>query len=819
MAYSNSTPQIYEDKKKSGSVWSWIGKQLMKPVGVASQLFGAGTDIVGGAILPKVSKGKISYPQSVKAVGESLVQRGKNIADVVTGKKTTSFQEQYIQNKESVREGLKKYYGVDLGEKKVAEKFADGAIGLSADLVLDPLNKFSKIKPAISAVKTGVSNVSEKVLSNTGRFGESIKNVSEKLKESVASVFNPETSIPEFNAVVDKFRNLRKYQEGLLVNKASQMGKDITNYAKQTGKTVDELNSAITNLLENPAARELVTDKTILSIVDDLKYTYSDFLSQSKNVGLSIGEIVDYAPHIRTKESFINEMVNPRKGSPLGSTEFGIGQVEKGRKLGGTINQLTEQGIDIFEKNPAIQLVKKGQMYVKAITSKQFAEEVGKFASNDGVEVANKLLEGKKFTPEIARVVDNYYSSIKPEALNAFIKTYDKVQNWWKASALTSPAYHVRNFAGNIWNNFVAGINPIFYKKAIQAQIGSLPEEVELAKKLGVINEGWYASDIGDEIINRVKGIGNWKKGINPLSRSNYLFKLNKNIGSAVENNSRLAHWFSKMADGLSPEEAARSVKKYLFNYDELTQMEKTVFKRVFPFYTWTRKNLPVQLEGLLNQPAKYVLPYKLQAQIEDGVEKPDEKYMSDYIKSNIPIRVAKDKNGNTRYLLLGQWLPYASAINLLSQPMDMLVQQLSPLLKLPIENTTNTSLFFKNTLGERSKIDMNKLTEFAGIPMKTRYANLLNNIRLFSEINRFIGKQDKTATQDTVGTKIFRLFFGKTATYDVNQSRYFYNKDTDEKVQWYEAQIKDAKRKGYKNEIEKLVKEMKNFIKERKQK
>jgi thymidylate synthase len=296
MAYSNSTPQIYEDKKKSGSVWSWIGKQLMKPVGVASQLFGAGTDIVGGAILPKVSKGKISYPQSVKAVGESLVQRGKNIADVVTGKKTTSFQEQYIQNKESVREGLKKYYGVDLGEKKVAEKFADGAIGLSADLVLDPLNKFSKIKPAISAVKTGVSNVSEKVLSNTGRFGESIKNVSEKLKESVASVFNPETSIPEFNAVVDKFRNLRKYQEGLLVNKASQMGKDITNYAKQTGKTVDELNSAITNLLENPAARELVTDKTILSIVDDLKYTYSDFLSQSKNVGLSIGEIVDYAP-------------------------------------------------------------------------------------------------------------------------------------------------------------------------------------------------------------------------------------------------------------------------------------------------------------------------------------------------------------------------------------------------------------------------------------------------------------------------------------------------------------------------------------------
>jgi len=54
---------------------------------------------------------------------------------------------------------------------------------------------------------------------------------------------------------------------------------------------------------------------------------------------------------------------------------------------------------------------------------------------------------------------------------------------------------------------------------------------------------------------------------------------------------------FSEMAD---------HVKKFMFDYTELTEFERRYMKKIFPFYTWLRKNIPLQLEQLVKQPHKY---------------------------------------------------------------------------------------------------------------------------------------------------------------------------------------------------------------------
>jgi len=863
-------------KKENTSLWRFLGKQLMKPVGVGAEALETASNVGGSLVLP-LSK-KYTLKQGLESAGKELLEGAKDIKDVVTGEKETSFSQKLKEDKASMNKALNR-------EPTAFEKFSDEVIGIGGDFVLDPLNKLKPVKLAKQIGKVTkldkAASAGAKVLKETEAF------------KKARSIFSNTTGDKAFDEVVGKFRNLYQYREGQLIDKASKLQKDIKalskgnkkieetiteglenrnslfNIPKTVNKTIREaadnekdyilkkltdfkssnkaipvlnvvedwlkladknkLNAddlyEISKFLEEKGVKLDFSGKVpkvgqeVINIVDDLRKTYKDFLDASRKVGLKVGEIAEYAPHIRTKESFVNKA---KETFGLGARVWGKAGVEKGRKLEGTIKELAEQGIDIFEKNPAIQLAKKGQTYVKAITSKQFADEVAKFASKDGIEVTNPLLKGMKFAPEQAKVIDNFYQGIKPDELKVIIKGFDKIQNWWKAQALVAPSYHIRNIAGNLWNNFLADVNPADYLKA--AQLQRRPELnsklIEAAKKYGVLDEGWYAKDIGEEVLDRVgRGAKSVAKGLNPLSQSNYLFRGNKAVGSTIENNARLAHFISQIQKGMSFDDAAKSVKKFLFDYGNLSATEKNVFKRVIPFYTWTRKNLPLQLGELMQQPAKYVLPYKIVDRLEAGVEKPDERYMSEYLKGNIPIRIRKDKEGNTEYFLLGQWLPFASAIDLLSQPMDNLLGMVTPLVKTPLERFSNKSTYFKNTLGEYQPIEREDMEqgEFLGMSLRKKNINLLRNIRILSDLNKWYEKTDKTDVKESVMVKLLNTLFGKAATYDVQKAKYFYRRDTEDKVNAYKQAIKDAQKKGYKEKAAQLRKEMIEFQKSRK--
>jgi hypothetical protein len=45
--------------------------------------------------------------------------------------------------------------------------------------------------------------------------------------------------------------------------------------------------------------------------------------------------------------------------------------------------------------------------------------------------------------------------------------------------------------------------------------------------------------------------------------------------------------------------DAAKNTWKYMIQYDQVTPWEKDVARRVIPFYTWMKKNLALQLDGL----------------------------------------------------------------------------------------------------------------------------------------------------------------------------------------------------------------------------
>jgi hypothetical protein len=481
-----------------------------------------------------------------------------------------------------------------------------------------------------------------------------------------------------------------------------------------------------------------------------------------------------------------------------------------------------------------------------------FQEDLPIVAAKMGISTGKKqagvefLKATAGLTGETAKKLagETYEKMTNNEALNKAVESFDAIQNIWKAQALVAPSYHIRNFAGNLWNNFLADVKTPAYALAANLQnamrTGKLSEAqnklVQEMEKHGVIGTGQYGGDIAKTISNEVGA-----SSFNPLSQKFGGYRLNKWIGSGVEDNAKIAHFLSKRAEGYGTKEAADSVKKYLFDYGDLTNVERGLFKRVLPFYTWTSKNLPLQIQQFVENPGKFSKIATTKKDFEQGVAQPNEKYMSDYIKSNAPVRVKTDENGNTMYFLLGQWLPAASAINFLSQPLDNTLGMVSPLAKLPYENLTNQGTFFKDTMGNYENIQKfpGQKTSYLGLDLSPQTVNNLRSIRPLNELDKlnpgnifgsknspsiFQGIFDNASNQrggkytpeTSQGDRISNSFVGKLNAYSSDDSKKYYDRDTQTKITEYKTAIDRALSNNQVDMAKGLIQEMAQFTQER---
>jgi hypothetical protein len=360
---------------------------------------------------------------------------------------------------------------------------------------------------------------------------------------------------------------------------------------------------------------------------------------------------------------------------------------------------------------------------------------------------------------------------------------------------------------------------------------------VEEMEKHGVIGSGWYSADIAQEVSQEI-GKTSY---LNPLSQRFAGYRANKAVGSAVENNAKIAHYLSKRAEGYGVKEAAQSVKKYLFDYNDLTGIEKGLFKRIMPFYTWTSKNIPLQIQQFIENPGKFSKIATAKKNIEQGVEIPNEKYLPTSITDNAPIRYKTDKDGNTKYFLMGQWLPAAAAFNYLSRPLENTVGMITPAAKLPYETIANKSLYFQDTLGEYQDLKSypGDKDSWLGFDLEPRTANALRSIRVANEADKWnVGeifggknkpsiwqgifdnasnqKYGKYTPETTQMDRNWNMLFGKSSTYNPINAKTFYDRDTNNKIGEFDAAIERAKKNNQLQLAEKLIKQRNEFKKQR---
>ncbi len=609
---------------------------------------------------------------------------------------------------------------------------------------------------------------------------------------------------------------------------------------KEFGAAIENVQTRLTDTADDFAGKADLTyleSREIATQATQLKQRLENALLRERSFGLKTERLddstVDYLTHLTTPEakkalldmpnfrSFGREF-NPRHAFQLArmldESHPAIAKVieEGGSANIATLNRLWQEGklfpqlgpqtSKLFTEDPFVaaavrrirgeKAVADAQVLIRASSDRRFAlpkveapahYRPVRLPTDARFDRLRNFTDKFRYDSDVATLLESQIeTTLLPEGLDKFLKTFDTAQNIWKGLTLAPfPAYHLRNQIGNIWNNWLAGLaNPRYYTDALTIQNGTL-KQLRLAGK----SYSWESlvrmiEDFGIETGTFVEGEV-FRKAMPGMSRVFFsaedipvlgkAVKLGMNVGRGIEVNSRIAHFLYRLDQGMSPVEAAMSVKKFLFDYQRgLTRFEQSVMRRVFPFYAWTRFNVPLQLQAIVENPRPYIRLSELLNTGRTGPGLPefekkaaeyrgaDSRYLAQWIKDSVGVPYRIGPTGEPEYFLLSGWLP-AGDVNALSAGgfYDRLRNLLSPFLRAPIEQLTNYDLFRLEQIekypGETSR--------FLGVEVRKRNIQMVKNIRLLAEADRVMKlwqkSEDLTDPELSALGAVTRFVFG----------------------------------------------------------
>jgi len=282
-----------------------------------------------------------------------------------------------------------------------------------------------------------------------------------------------------------------------------------------------------------------------------------------------------------------------------------------------------------------------------------------------------KGLENIQMPEEVVKSISKFTRTFNDPTSGKFWQSYDKILGVWKGYAtFVNPGFHGRNFFSNLFQLYLKdgpdALNPKLHKAAVNIMRGKegkfvLDDGTEVANEIvmdkmrrhGVYGTGWFGQDIkeaGDVgAIARAKHPGHL---LNPADPQNIAFRAGRYVGGWVENEARVVGFLSDFKRTGNEVWSAENTKKFLFDYDELTDFERKVMKRIFPFYTWMRKNIALQAEQIVKQPAKYANIERVKSNLEAQAPTVDERWIPKYFPELYAVRTPlKTKKGSPLYL------------------------------------------------------------------------------------------------------------------------------------------------------------------------
>ena len=173
-----------------------------------------------------------------------------------------------------------------------------------------------------------------------------------------------------------------------------------------------------------------------------------------------------------------------------------------------------------------------------------------------------------------------------------------------------------------------------------------------------------------------------------PMAYNNWVTQSSKKFGSWLEQHSRFMLAYDSAKEGFGFDGAVARVRRYLIDYEDVSNADKTL-RQIIPFWMWTSRNFPMQVQNIWLNPKAYQIYGNLKRNImaQDDEEQP----MPEWMKNMGAFRLAGTKNlvampdlGFTRL---------QEDVKKIRDPQSLL-SELNPLLRLPIELAGERQLY-----------------------------------------------------------------------------------------------------------------------------
>ena len=328
---------------------------------------------------------------------------------------------------------------------------------------------------------------------------------------------------------------------------------------------------------------------------------------------------------------------------------------------------------------------------------------------------SSKIPSFKQFKETLSNKMPNYKDNELYDMYKSWLNSYKK------GLTVYNPGWHVQNFFQNKGQNYLAlGADALlpqtearnilkqingkggkngFIKSAKTNQAYSYDEIGKLAQELGVID------GLGEDVRNA--------RGIFP--------KLEKQIDNSPmmkwletnEQTARLNHFVKQIERGMSPEDASKSVNKYLFDYSKKNKVDDFMGDFVDPFWTFHKNNARLMYGSMFEHPGKINSIIRGTKGLENGIpeeQRQNEKFK--YGKIQKPYANLTDSVNGDQYNYLYKQNMFPNVEDAIPFERDDIENKMNPIVRMLMQQSRGEGNFGNKIVEEGEKPGWNEITK-----------------------------------------------------------------------------------------------------------
>lgn len=328
---------------------------------------------------------------------------------------------------------------------------------------------------------------------------------------------------------------------------------------------------------------------------------------------------------------------------------------------------------------------------------------------------SNKILSFKQFKEKLSNKMPNYKDNELYDIYKRWLNSYKK------GLTVYNPGWHVQNFFQNKGQNYLAlgadALLPQTEARNILKQINgkggkngviknvktnqtySYDEIGKLAQELGVVD------GLGEDVRN-ARGI--FSRLEDQIDNSPIMKWLGTN-----EQTARLNHFVKQIERGMSPEDASKSVNKYLFDYSKKNKVDDFMGDFVDPFWTFHKNNARLMYGSMFEHPGKINSIIRGIKGLENGI--PEEQRQNEefkYGKIQKPYANFTDSVNGDQYNYLYKQNMFPNVEDAIPFERDDIENKMNPLVRMLMQQSRGEGNFGNKIVEEGEKPGWNEITK-----------------------------------------------------------------------------------------------------------